>query len=64
MSHLVQTTYNDVELEDKQVKAIFAAGAFVRFDTDTQVTVCCTSDQEETVRNIILATQAVEPVEE
>jgi hypothetical protein len=64
MGHLVQTTYNDVDTGALDTGAIFAAGGFVRFDSDTQVTVCCTSDQEETVRNIILAKPADEPVED
>jgi hypothetical protein len=54
MSHNVQSTYNDVDVESLDTTELFALGAFVRFDSDTQVTVICTSDTEEQVRKIIL----------
>lgn len=60
MNHLVQTTYNDVQVSDIDHSALFALGAFIRHESETQVTVCCTSDAEEGVRNIILAAKPVE----
>jgi hypothetical protein len=53
MSHNVQTTFNDVDVEQLDTGAIFALGAFVRFDSATQVTVICTSDTQDQVRKII-----------
>jgi hypothetical protein len=57
MSHPVQTTFNDVDVANLDTASIFAAGGFVRFDSDTQVTVICTSDSEETIRKVILNTE-------
>jgi hypothetical protein len=57
MHHLVQTTYNDVDIETLDTQAIFSLGAFVRYDSETQVTVCCTADVEAKVRAIILNTE-------
>jgi len=52
MDHMEQTTYNDID-DTFPVQELMAAGVFIRYDSETQITLCYPSQLGSTVRALI-----------
>jgi hypothetical protein len=61
MAHNVQATFNEVKDMNDAVTRVMAAGGFVRVESDTVLTVSCSSEDEAKVRAIVLNPIVVEP---